>query len=122
MTAISEQEKKGAFWFIQGNIKTLIICRLLWSLSTSIVYPYFSFYIAALGGSKQDIGFISSIGILAGLFLYPVGGFLADKSGRVKLIGYSTVLYAFAHIPFVIANDWKTLAVGQFLSQSTYRQ
>jgi len=117
MTAISEQEKKGTFWFIQGNIKILIICRLLWSLSTSIVYPYFSFYIAALGGSKQDIGFISSIGILAGLFLYPVGGFLADKSGRVKLIGYSTVLYAFAHVPFVIANDWKTLAVGQFLSQ-----
>ena len=118
MTAISEQEKKGAFWFIQGNIKILIICRLLWSLSTSIVYPYFSFYIAALGGSEQNIGFISSIGILAGLFLYPVGGFLADKSGRVKLIGYSTVLYAFAHIPFVIANDWRTLAVGQFLSQS----
>ena len=117
MTAISEQEKKGMFWFIQGNIKTLIICRLLWSLSTSIVYPYFSFYIKALGGSPADIGFISSIGILAGMFLYPVGGFLADKSGRVKLIGYSTVLYAFAHIFFVIANDWKMLAIGQFLSQ-----
>lgn len=117
MTTISEQEKKGTFWFIQGNIKILIICRLLWSLSTSIVYPYFSYYIAALGGSEQNIGFISSIGILAGLFLYPVGGYLADKSGRVKLIGYSTVLYAFAHVPFVLANDWRTLAVGQFLSQ-----
>jgi MFS family permease len=117
MTAISDQEKQGMFWFIQGNIRILIICRLLWSLSTSIVYPYFSYYIIALGGAKQDIGFISSIGILAGMFLYPVGGFLADKSGRVKLIGYSTVLYAFAHIPFIIANDWKTLAVGQFFSQ-----
>jgi len=117
MTAISEQEKKGMFWFIRGNIKILIICRLLWSLSTSIVYPYFSYYIEAIGGTKQDIGFISSIGILAGMFLYPVGGFLADRSGRVKLIGYSTFLYAFAHIPFIIANDWQTLAIGQFFSQ-----
>jgi DHA1 family tetracycline resistance protein-like MFS transporter len=111
------QEKKGMFWFIKGNILTLMICRVLWSLSTSIVYPFFSFYILALGGTETDIGLISSIGILAGMFLYPVGGYLADKAGRVKLIGYSTVLYAMAHILFVIAQDWKTLAVGQFFAQ-----
>ena len=87
MTAITDQEKKGMFWFIQGNIKILMICRLLWSLSTSIVYPYFSYYVLALGGSSKEVGFISSIGILAGMFLYPVGGFLADRAGRVKLIG-----------------------------------
>lgn len=105
------------FWFIRGNIKTLMICRVLWSLSTSIVYPYFSFYIIALGGTSKEIGLISSIGILAGMILYPIGGFLADKAGRVKLIGYSTVLYALAHIPFVIAQNWQTLALGQFLAQ-----
>ena len=94
-----------------------MICRVLWSLSTSIVYPYFSFYIIALGGTSKEIGIINGIGILAGMILYPIGGFLADKAGRVKLIGYSTVLYALAHIPFVIANDWQTLALGQFLAQ-----
>ncbi len=97
------EDKKGMFWFIQGNVKALMICRVLWSWSTSIVYPYFSFYVIALGGGSKEIGLISSLGILAGMFLYPVGGFLADKAGRVKLIGYSTVFYAFAHIFFVIA-------------------
>ena len=116
MTAISDKEKKGMFWFIQGNVKTLIICRLLWSLSTSVVYPYFSFYIIALGGTSKEIGLISSVGILSGMVLYPLGGFLADKSGRVKLIGYSTVLYTLSHIPFIIAQNWQTLALGQFLS------
>jgi MFS family permease len=96
-----------------------MICRILWSLSTSIVYPYFSLYIVALGGTSKEVGFISSVGILAGMVLYPVGGFLADRAGRVKLIGYSTVLYAFSHIPFVIANSWQTLALGQFLAQLT---
>lgn len=112
-------EQKGLFWFIRGNIRTLMICRVLWSLSTSIVYPYFSLYIVALGGTSKEVGLISSVGILAGMVLYPVGGFLADRAGRVKLIGYSTVLYAFAHIPFVIANSWQTLALGQFLAQLT---
>jgi MFS family permease len=111
-----QEEKKGMFWFIRGNIRTLMICRVLWSLSTSIVYPYFSFYIIALGGSSKEIGFINSTGILAGMILYPIGGFLADKAGRVKLIGYSTVLYALAHIPFVIAQDWQTLALGQMFA------
>jgi len=117
MTEPIQEEKKGMFWFIQGNIKTLMICRVLWSLSTSIVYPYFSFYIIELGGTSKEIGLISSIGILAGMILYPIGGFLADKAGRVKLIGYSTVLYALAHIPFIIAQSWQTLAIGQFLAQ-----
>lgn len=112
-----KQEYQGMFWFIRGNIRTLMICRVLWSLSTSIVYPYFSLYILALGGTEVEVGLISSVGIIAGMFLYPVGGFLADKAGRVKLIGYSTVLYALAHIPFVIANDWQALALGQFMAQ-----
>ncbi len=116
MTAITEQEKKGMFWFIQGNIKILMICRLMWSLSTSIVYPYFSFYVLALGGSSQEVGLISSLGILSGMLLYPLGGFLADKAGRVKLIGYSTVLYGLAHIPFFLASTWQHLAIGQLLS------
>ncbi len=94
-----------------------MICRVLWSASTSIVYPYFSFYVLALGGTETEVGLISSVGILAGMILYPVGGFLADKAGRVKLIGYSTVLYAFAHIPFIVANSWQALALGQFLAQ-----
>ena len=51
------------------------------------------------------------------MILDPVGGFLADKSGRVKLIGYSTFLYAFAHIPFIVADSWQALALGQFLAQ-----
>jgi len=105
------------FWFIQGNVKVLMICRVLWSWSTSIIYPFFSLYILALGGSSKEIGLINSLGILAGMVLYPVGGYIADKTGRVKLIGYSTFLYAFAHIFFIVAPSWQWIAVGQFLSQ-----
>ncbi|MBC8497514.1 MFS transporter [Candidatus Bathyarchaeota archaeon] len=111
------EEKKGLFWFIQGNVKVLMYCRLLWSGSTSIIYPYFSLYILALGGTSTEIGLINSLGLLAGMILYPLGGYIADRSGRVKFIGYSTLLYTFAHLFFVIANDWKMIALGQFFSQ-----
>ena len=111
------EAKKGIFWFIRGNILVLMACRVLWGFSTSIVYPFFSLYIKALGGSNTDIGLINSLGILAGMILYPVGGYIADRTGRVKLIGYSTILYAFTHLFFVIATDWRMIAIGQFTSQ-----
>lgn len=111
-----EQRNRSPFWFIRGNILVLMVCRVLWSWSTSIVYPFFSLYILALGGTSTEIGLISSLGILAGMFLYPVGGYIADSSGRVKLIGYSTYLYALTHLFFVFASNWQAVALGQFLS------
>lgn len=114
---VSEQRGRSPVWFLTGNIRVLMLCRVLWSWSTSIVYPYFSLYILALGGTSTEVGLISSLGLLAGMFLYPVGGYIADRSGRVKLIGFSTVLYTCSHIFFVFAKDWQMVALGQFLGQ-----
>lgn len=102
---------------MRGNIRILMLCRVLWSFSTSIVDPYLSLFIIALGGSPAEIGLIASLGLIAGMVLYPMGGYIADRSGRVKLIGYSTVLYALTHIFFVIATDWRMVMIGQFTSQ-----
>ncbi len=102
---------------LKGNVLILMTCRIIWAFSTSIVTPYLSLQILALEGSPADIGFVNSAGLLAGMVLYPMGGYVADKSGRVKIIGYSTILYALAHIFFVVANHWTYLAVGQFLTR-----
>ncbi|MFB0557501.1 MAG: MFS transporter [Candidatus Bathyarchaeia archaeon] len=113
---VAEQRERSPFWFITGNIRVLVVCRVLWSFSTSIVYPFFSLYILALGGTPAQIGLINSLGIIAGMFLYPVGGYIADKMGRVKLVGFSTYAYALSHLFFVFANNWQAVALGQFLS------
>ena len=109
-------EKRSPFWFLTGNTRILVICRILWSFSTSIIYPYFSLYIIALGGTPAEVGLVNSIGIIAGMFLYPVGGYIADKMGRVKLVGYATVAYGLSHLFFVFASTWEHVAIGQFLT------
>lgn len=109
--------ERSFFWFVTDNVKVLMACRVLWGWSTSIVYPFFSLYILALGGGSREVGLINSLGILAGMILYPVGGYIADRSGRVKLIGYSTLLYASTHLFFAFAQNWQMVAFGQFLSQ-----
>ncbi|MBN1681967.1 MFS transporter [Candidatus Bathyarchaeota archaeon] len=113
----NEDKQKSIFWFVTGNIRVLMACRMIWSLSTSMVYPFFSLYILALGGTSTEIGIINSLGLLAGMVLYPVGGYVADRAGRVKLIGYSTILYTLTHLFFVFATNWQVIALGQFFSQ-----
>ena len=113
---MEQGQEKGMFWFVRGNVLVLMVCRLIWSFSTSIIYPFFSLYIEALGGTSTEIGLVNALGILSGMILFPVGGYIADRSGRVKLIGYITFLYAGANIFFIAATSWKMVAIGQFLS------
>jgi len=67
-----------------------------------------------VGGSPVDIGFVKSASALAGLFLYPMGGYIADKQGRVRLVSIATIIYAFSFIPFAYAPNWETLAFASF--------
>lgn len=97
---------------MRGNILVLTVSRVIWSMSNSIVYPYLSLYILELGGSKPVIGLVNALGGLAGLFLYPVGGYIADKSGRARLVGLATFFYASSFLLIIFAPSWQWLAVG----------
>jgi len=83
----------------------------------SLAWPFFPLYIEALGGSATEIGLVYALGGLAGLILYPVGGYIADHRGRVKLVSIATYLFALSFIPFIIAQNWVMLAVGYFTQQ-----
>jgi len=97
---------------MKGNILVLTVSRIIWSMSMSIVFPYLSLYILELGGSKPIVGMVNALGGLAGMFLYPIGGYLADKAGRAKFVGISTFLFASSFLIFIFAPTWQWLAVG----------
>ena len=100
---------------LRGNLFWLVVCQCVWQFTTNIPSPYLPLYIQSLGGSPADIGLVRSAAAIAGLFLYPLGGYIADKQGRVKLVSVATVVYAFSFIPFAFAPNWETLAVASFL-------
>jgi DHA1 family multidrug resistance protein-like MFS transporter len=99
---------------LRGNLLWLVICQCIWMFTTNIPRPYLPLYIEKLGGSPADIGIVNSASAIAGLFLYPLGGYIADKEGRVRLVGVATFLYAFSFLPFAYAPHWETLALASF--------
>jgi len=72
--------------FMNGNILVLTVTRVLGMFCRSMVFPYASLYILALGGEPAQIGIVNSLRPLAGLIMFPIAGYLADRAGRVKLI------------------------------------
>ena len=100
---------------MKGNLLVFTLGDVLRQFSMFITFPYFSLYVQALGGSMVDIGIVNSLRPLTGLFLYPVAGYISDRYSKVKIIYYTGLLSAVLWSFFIIAQDWRWLAVGNLL-------
>lgn len=107
-------KKEFGIGLLRGNLLWLTVCSCIWQFTTNIPTTYLPLYIGKLGGSPVDIGIVKSAGALAGIFLYPLGGYIADKQGRVRLVCLATFVYAFSFLPYAYAPNWQTLAFASF--------
>ena len=100
---------------MRGNILVLTFTRTLGMFARSMVFPYASLFILALGGDPAHIGLITSLQPLAGLIMFPIAGYLTDHAGRVRLIALGGFLESVALLLYVFARSWQALAVAGLL-------
>lgn len=105
----------GLAKFMRGNILVLTITRTLGMFCRSMVFPYASLYILALGGEPAQIGFVNSLSPLAGLIMFPLGGYLADRAGRVRLVALGGYLSSAILLLYILAPNWQAIAVARLL-------
>ncbi len=110
----ASEKREWGIGILRGNLLILVVCRCIWMFTTSIPRPYLPLYIRELGGTAAAVGLVNSLASLAGLFLYPLGGYIADSRGRVKLVGAATFLYAISFLPFAFSPSWEGLAAASF--------
>jgi DHA1 family multidrug resistance protein B-like MFS transporter len=101
--------------FMRGNILVMTVCECVWRSTIDIIWPFLSLYVLSLGGSYQTVGQIMAIGNLAAMIFYPLGGYIADYQGRIKLIAYMTFAYGVAFLIPAFTSTWQWLAVGMFV-------
>ncbi len=107
------------FGFLRGNVLVMTVCECIWRSSVDIIWPFLSLYVLELGGSYETIGLIMSGASFGSMLLYPLGGYIADYQGRIKLIGYMTFVYAIAFLITGFGESWQWLALGLFLQNLT---
>jgi len=106
---------RGVFSFMRGNILVLTLTQVLGRFFRSMVMPYASLYILALGGEPAQIGLINSLRPLAGLIMFPISGYLTDRTGRVRLIAFAGYLSGATMLLYVLAPSWEWIALTAFL-------
>ena len=103
------------FAFMNANLRTLTVRQILGTFLRRMVLSYSSLYVLAVGGDKAQIGLVNSIRPLAGLIMFPVSGYLTDRTGRVRLITVAGYLSAFTLLLYIFAPSWEWIALGALL-------
>ena len=106
---------RDAFGFMRGNILVLTLTQVLGRFFRSMVMPYASLYILALGGEPAQIGLINSLRPLAGLVMFPLAGYLTDRTGRVRLIATAGYFSGATMFLYVLAPSWEWIALAALL-------
>ena len=100
---------------MSGNIIVFSVTGLLGRFARAMVFPYASLYIMALGGDSRTIGLVNFLRPLAGLIIFPIAGYFADRTSRVKLIVLSNYLSVVFIGMYVLAPSWEIIALAGLL-------
>ncbi|MFC1802838.1 MFS transporter [Thermoproteota archaeon] len=109
------REIKHRFSFMEGNLMILTIRQIIGMFFRRMVLSYASLFVLAVGGNSSQIGIINSLQPLAGLLMFPISGYLTDRTSRVKIIALADILSAVTIFCFVFARTWEWIAVGALL-------
>jgi len=107
---------------MHGNVLVLTLTGILGMFARGMAFPYASLFILSLGGTPSHIGLINSLSPLVGLLAFPVAGYFADRTGRVKLIGYVGYFSGALFLVYVFAPSWHFLVLGALLRGFTVIQ
>jgi MFS family permease len=106
---------KKRFSFMRGNLRILTIRQVVGMFFRRMVLTYASLFVLAVGGNSSQIGIINSLRPLAGLLMFPISGFLTDRTSRVKIIAFADLLSALTMLCYVLAPSWEWIAVGALI-------
>jgi len=101
--------------FMSGNMRILTVTQILGNFFRRMIFPYGSLFILAVGGEPAQVGIINSLRPLAGLLIFPISGYLTDRTGRVKLIALANYLSALTMLLNVFAPSWEWIAMAALL-------
>lgn len=104
----------------KGNVGVIALSWFLFSLTGSLVNPFFAKYAKDLGASDIDVAVMRSLGMLALALSTIPGGILTDYLGRVKVILIGTACISIAQFLYAIVPDWRFLAATYIFDMAVH--
>ncbi len=106
----------GPFWKAQmTDWKVTVVRTSLERLGYKTILPYLSLYIVALGATKSQLGWITSIGMLVMGVLGPFVGGWIDRNGAKKVYILGIIFTFLSYVTYAFAPSWQVYALAMVL-------
>jgi len=98
-----------------GNLGVMIVTTGLWTLAGNLTTPFLALYVLELGGSYVNIGEIFALSAVIKVIPGFLGGYLADKIGRKKIVYTMSYMIASLALVRAFAPDYRWLMLAAVL-------
>ncbi len=99
-----------AFWKAQRKDWRITVIRTsLERLGYKIILPYLTLYIILLGATKTQLGFVTSLGLIASGLIGPYIGQVIDRHGPKKVYIVGILILAGGYLAFASAPVWQVV-------------
>jgi MFS family permease len=107
----------STFRMLKGNTRASVICEPLWGIPYVLFNFYLSLYMKELGVTDQQLGYLISIGYVAGVFLSLISGALTDRFGRKRTTWiFDFISWPVAVIIYLISNSFLLFALATLIN------
>jgi len=107
--------KELFFGALNRDLWIIFLSNTLLSFGDGLYFYVWPLYIRDLGGTPGDVGIIYSVLGLASALTPLLGGFLADKYDRKKLMILAFLIWVPVPLMFSLANNWSQLILPSLL-------
>jgi MFS family permease len=109
--------KEFFFGALNRDLWLIFLSNMLLSFGDGLYFYVFPLYIRSqdLGGTSGDVGIVYSVLGLASALTPLLGGFLADKYDRKKLMILAFLIWLPVPLMFSLVNHWSQLILPSFL-------
>jgi MFS family permease len=101
--------------YFQRNTLVLAVSGAFTSLGAGVIGLFMPEYFRRLGGSTVVLGFMS-FAVFIQLFTFLLGGFIADHSGRKKIIVLTAFYGALFPLFYAVFQDWRLFVAMSVIS------
>lgn len=99
----------------ESNFQMLLVANLVGAMGTALISPILDSLVGPLGASTASIGYMMSAYTLAAVFVIPITGVVADRTGRKPLLVIGILLFGLGGTLIVFVNDLYTALLLRFV-------
>lgn len=118
---MSQEPKKATiidnFKMLRGNTRVSVICEPLWGIPYVLYSFYLSLYMKEQGVTATELGYLISIGFIAGILFSLIGGWITNRLGRRKTtLIFDFISWPVALLVYLISGSFWMFALAQVIN------